>query len=334
MSYYKRNGLGITYLYSICLISNIVLINPAYAVDSWSMSVTPQVLAARYSDSTLRNSMLALGVFAKADYLEKGSLALGYNFTSVVGTAGNPDIDESSWYASGRYVRYSDTLAGKLGIRLDGYAIKDQTKIEQPGNDTGMGHNQGQGGSSVITLTDDVGVIYGQLDYVNYGDRFYADVGYARSEYDYELNAIPYLDNTVQQFTTAAGLALNNHYDYLQTRIYLIRLKHGDNTNGMKQSNALEFKWLHWYKANALLNTHSSFIKVVTGKRLFPVDPDAAVTYSIADLQTTSASAGLDWKIGENGKLLFVVGYDRYENLNISDKYSQQYLYSSFALTW
>ncbi len=332
MIYRLKNSIDTTFPLLLGFILNLVIINPAVAGDSWSIGVTPQVLVAKYSDSTLRDTMLAYGLFAKANYLEKGGLTVGYTFTSVEGKAGNPDIDENSLYASGRYVRYSDTLAGKLGFRLDGYAIKDRTKVIESLINAGMKKNQG--GSIVNTITDEVGVVYGQLDYMNYAERFYADVGYAYSDYDYEYNVPPYQDNKVQQFTTAAGMALNNRYDYLQTRIYLIRLEHGDNTNGVKKSNAVEFKWLHWYKPNALLNTNSSFIKLLAGKRLFPVDPDAAATYSIADLQTSSVSAGLDWKIGEQSKFLLLVGYDRYENLVISNKYSQRYLFSSFSLNW
>lgn len=334
MIYPLKNSFHITCTLVLCFVLNLTLSSPAGALDSWSFGVTPQVLMAKYNDSTLRDTMAAFGLFAKADYLEKGGVTVGYNFTAVAGKAENPDIEETSWYASGRYVQYSDALAGKLGVRLDGYAIKDRTKTKLPANNDGMGQNQGHGGSVVNTLTDEAGVIYGQLDYMNYGDRFYADIGYAQSNYDYELNNPPYRNNKVRQITPTVGLALNDRYDYLQARAYFIRLEHGDNTDGLKQSNALEFKWLHWFKPEAILNTHSSFIKLLAGKRLFPVDPDAAAAYSIADLQTSSVSAGLDWKIGEQGKLSLLVGYDRYENLVIKNKYSTRFLFSSFTLNW
>jgi hypothetical protein len=331
-----KNHLATSFITLLCFMLNLVIVSPANAVDSWSIGVTPQVLMTQYSDSTLRDTMLAYGLYAKADYLEKGAITAGYNFTTVEGKAGNPNIDESSWYLSGRFVRFSDSLAGKLGFRLDGYAITDQTKIKSTEIGTGMGRRPGDTVTTTKTLSDDINVVYGQLDYMNYADKFYADIGYALSDYNYEQSVDFYTpqDNKVYQFTIAAGLAINNRYDWLQTRIYFINLDHGNNTDGVKQSNAAEFKWLHWFKPNALLNTHSSVIKLLAGKRLFPVDPDSAATYSIADLQTSSVSVGLDWKVGEQNKFLLLVGYDRYENLVINDKYSTRYLFGSLTLNW
>lgn len=330
-----KRGSAVSHIAVFCaIVLNGVASHPVSAADSWSFGATPQLLMAQYHGSTLRDTMTAYGLFATADFLEKGGLKLGYNFTTVKGKATNPDIDESSWFLSGRYVRYSDSLAGKLGLRLDGYAISDQTKIKAAGNDTGMGRNQS--GTVINTLTDDIGVVYAQLDYMNFAERFYADIGYALSNYQYEKSAdfASPQDNNVYQFTTAAGLALNDRYDWLQTRIYFINLEHGNNTDGIKQSTALEFKWLHWFKPNAVLNTHSSFIKLLTGKRLFPVDPDAMATYSIADLQTNSVATGLDWKIGEQSKIFIMIGYDQYENPTLDEKYSSRYIFSSLSLNW
>ena len=64
------------------------------------------------------------------------------------------------------------------------------------------------------------------------------------------------------------------------------------------------------------------------------MDPDAAATYSISDIQTSSVAAGLDWKIGEQGKVFLLIGYDHYENPNINDKYSTRYLFGSLSLNW
>jgi hypothetical protein len=192
-------------------------------------------------------------------------------------------------------------------------------------------------GNTVInTLDDDISVVYAQLDYMNYAERFYADIGYALSDYNYEqsIDFSTPQDNKVHQFTTAAGLAFNNRYDWLQTRIYFINLEHGNNTDGVKQSTAMEFKWQRWFKPDALLNIHSSFVKLLAGKRLFPVDPDATTTYSISDLQTNSAAAGMDWKFGERSKFFLLLGYDQFENLVIDDKYSSTYIFSSLSLNW
>ncbi|MCG6969342.1 MAG: hypothetical protein LJE85_06190 [Gammaproteobacteria bacterium] len=306
--------------------------NFAYAANSWSVGLTPQLLMSQYSGSEERDTLTSYGVMAKADYLDNGGLTLGYNFTAVRGKALNPDIDETSWYISGRAIRYSDLMAGKVGLRLDGYAITDKSTINQPADNSTMRPNRP--GSTSSTFTDNVSVMYAQLDYKNYGDRFYADIAYAYSDYDYETNTAPYRDNQVQQFTTTAVMAFNDSYDLLQTRFYFIRLDHGDNTGGVDHSNALEFKWLHWFQPNAPLNVNSSLVKLLAGKRLYPVDPDAATTYSISDLQTSSVAAGLDWKLGELSKIFLLIGYDHYDNPQINDTYSTRYIFGSLLFNW
>jgi hypothetical protein len=129
-------------------------------------------------------------------------------------------------------------------------------------------------------------------------------------------------------------MAFNDSYDLLQTRFYFIRLDHGDNTGGVDHSNALEFKWLHWFQPNAPLNINSSLVKLLAGKRLYPVDPDAATTYSISDLQTSSVAAGLDWKLGELSKIFLLIGYDHYDNPQINDTYSTRYIFGSLLFNW
>jgi hypothetical protein len=316
----------------------IVTIHSARAAGNWTLGVTPQLLMTQYSGSEERDTMTAYGLFAKADYLDKGGLTLGYNFTSVNGKSQNPDIDEDAWYLSGRLIRYSDLLAGKLGLRLDGYDITDKYKISIATPAVIVRRRRPiPAGTTTATFTDNVSVVYAQLDYTNYGDRFYADIAYAASDYNYDADA-ELRDNKVQQFTTTASMAFNNRYDLLQTRFYFIHLDHGDNTDGSTSSSAVEFKWLRWYKPNALLNINSSMVKLVTGKRLYPVDPDAAATYSISDVQTSSAAAGLDWKLGEQSKFFLLAGYDQYErpafNGEPSDKYSTLYLFGSVSLNW
>jgi hypothetical protein len=331
MTFWNHHGLyrfsAVTFKLALLLIVTM----PAYGANSWTLGVTPQLLMGQYSGSVERDIMTSYGLFAKAEYLENGGLTVGYNFTSVEGKAGNADIDEDVWYISGRIVRYSDSLAGKLGLRLDGYAITDTSTIKT--NTVTVNRRQPRPGTTTDTFTDKVSVVYAHLDYTNYGERFYADIAYAYSDYDYDANIL-LQDNQAQQFTTTARMAFNHSYDFLQTRFYFIRLDHGDNTGGVEHSNAVEFKWLHWFKPNAPLNINSSMVKLLAGKRLYPVDPDAAATYSISDIQTSSVAASLDWKIGEQSKVFLLVGYDHYENPNINDEYSTRYLFGSLSLNW
>jgi len=324
------------YIPITCIAISTITSDPVIAADSWTFGASPQLLVGQFNDSQQRDALSGYGVLLSADYLDKSGIKFGYNSQTVYGTAGFPDIEETSLYASGHYLHYSDFLGGKMGLRLDGYSIDDQSRFPATGGGTGMGKKPPRASSG--TLTDTIKSLYGQLNYINFAGTFYADLGYARSTYDYENNVqttlMSFRDNTVSQFTATAGFALNNRYDWLQSRAYFIRLEHGDNTAGVTQSNALELKWLHWFKPNSFLHTHSSIVKLVLGKRAFPVDPDAQTAYSIADLQTGSVAAGLNWVVSDQGKFLLLAGYDRYENPAIADKYSARYIFGSLSFKW
>lgn len=315
-----------------------VFITNVNAADSWTYGATPQLLLGTYSDSEQRDGFWGYGVMLSADYLDTSQLRFAYNTQTILGKPGYPDIDENSLYLSGQYVRFSDFLGGKVGLRADGYAIDDQSNISSGSGGTSMGKMQPGSKPSSAALTDKAKAGYLQLNFFNFANTFYGDLGYARTQYNYQnndpANSLAIQENTVYQYTATFGLAFNNQYDWLQSRGYFIRLEHGDNTGGVTKSDALELKWLHWFKPGSLLRTHSAITKVVFGKRLFPVDPDARITYSIADLQTGLVSAGLDWKVGEKGNFLVLVAYERYEDLSLADKYTSRYIFSSLSFKW
>ena len=323
-------------LISVMLVAVMTVTPAANAAQSWMFGATPQVLLEQYGDSQQRDALLGYGILLSADYLDKSGVKFGYNSQTVNGKAGFPDIEETTFFVSGHYLHFTDSLGGKLGLRLDGYSVDDQTKASTSSS-TGMGKNQTTTTSSV-SLTDKARVLYTQVDLTNFADTMYGDIGYALSHYDYEnsdpTDSSALQDNNVSQVTATAGFALNNRYDWLQTRGYFIRLDHGDNTAGVTQTNAVELKWLHWFKPASFLHVHSSIVKLVAGKRLFAVDPDAQTAYSISDLQTGSVAAGLDWTVGEQGTFLLLVGYDRYENQAIADQYDARYVFSSLAFRW
>lgn len=316
--------------YAVLLSSNAVV--PVKAADSWIFGVTPQLLVGQYSGSEQRDTLFGYGISFNADYLDKSTVNFGYDSQTINGKAENPDIKETNLYMSGRYIHYSDSIGGKLGFRADGYNIKDNTKTSSSSGGTGMGNNKSS--TIVVTSTDSADVVYAQVDFMNFSESLYGDIGYSHSSYDYDNSASALLDNNVSQFTLTAGFAFNSRYDWLQSRGYFIQLDHGDNTNDVEKSNALEMKWLHWYNPGNFLNTHSSIFKILLGKRLYAVDPDTHTAYSISDLQTGSVAAGVDWKVGEQGKFLVLIGYDKYENLALSDKYASRYIFSSLSLKW
>lgn len=311
---------------------------PIQAAENWSLGVAPQTTLAQYQNSERRNTLFSYGLFLNADYLDSGGLKFGYNFTNVDPKAGYPDIEETSVSVSGRYVYYTDSLGGKLGIRLDWYDIESRNKLSSVSTVSLSKKGRSQSRTIEVVVTDKTNVGFVQIDFSNFSDTFYADIGYADSAYDYANNNEPDTaslpDNTIKQLTLTLGFAFNNRYDWLQSRGYYIRAQHPTSAGGELTNNAIEFKWRHWFKPNAPFNVHSSLVKWVFGKRLFAVDPDSYSVYSIADRQIGSIAAGADWDVGDRINFLLLVGYDRYENLGDENKYSSRYVYGGLNVKW
>jgi hypothetical protein len=304
----------------------------AVAGEIWSVKLTPQILLANYSGSERRDSMLSYGAFISADYLDSGGVTFGYNQTDVEGkNRTDPDIDESVFYISGKYHYFPGVLPGKLTFRLDAYSVEDKSTTTQTvGGGGGMGGRVITSSSSFI---DDITAWQTLVAFINYEQTYYLDLGYAYSSYDYDADS-GLSDNTVYQFTPTVGFAWNERYDWLQARGYFIFLDHGDNTDDKSTSQAVEFKWTHWFEPDALLHLHNATATLLAGNRLFPIDPDAAAIYSVTDYQNSSASVALRWHPTEQTYVMLMGGYDRYTNLDINNDYSSFYGYANLSFNW
>jgi hypothetical protein len=332
---------------SICLcLSGLWFTSHCQAGDLWSFEFLPQLWYGSYQDSLTRDSIFSYGFFTSADYLERGGVTFGYNQSSVAGKAGaadvnGADIEETAVFLSGHYTFFTDALAGKITVRLDGYSIKDKNTITEttilPGG--GMGGNDRVRTDST-TYTDNIAAGFAQISFFDHAEKFYLDVGYAMSSYDYDSADVA-RDNDVQQFTPTAGLAFNEQYDWLQARVYIIRLQHGDNTNNQKSSNALELQWTHWFNQQAPMGLNSFGINTVIGERISAVDPDAGEIYSLSDRQNNSISIFMNWQPNEQLGLSTVVGYDEYTDFLVNESdtitdndYSIIYVYVNVSILW
>jgi|GEM_PF-1032433 len=316
------------------------------AGETWTFEFLPQLWYGSYQDSLTRDSIVSYGFFSSAEYLEQGGFTFGYNQSNIAGKAGaadviGADIEETALFLSGQYTIFSDALPGKFTFRLDGYSIKDENTITetttQPGG--GMGGND-RAITVSTTYTDNIAAGFAQLSFSDYAEKYYLDIGYANTSYDYDSADVA-RDNDVQQITPTAGLAFNQQYDWLQARAYLIRLQHGDNTNNQKSSNALEIQWTHWFDKQAPLGLDSIGINTVIGERISAVDPDAGEIYSLSDRQNNSISLVMNWQPNEQLGVSTVVGYDEYTDflaneseLLTEDDYNIVYAYVNLSIVW
>ena len=306
----------------------------AWSDENWYMKSSGQLLLKSYSGSAQLENLSGFGVFLTGDYLERGSFTVAYNLNHTsykLGLSNAPfEIDENIIFLSGRANFQPDQIPGRLTLRLDGYvgndAIRSRVSTPTPGP---MG-----GGSSqqTITVDDKIVVVNPMVSFLNYAKTFYADLGYAYSNYRSDDNSTDDID--ISQWTPTLGFGFNRAYDWLQLRAYFIDLSASNRVGETKETSALEAKWTHWFSANAPLNLHSARLAVLAGERMYAVDSDACSLCNVSDLQTSLVSIGAEWKLNEKTNLLLQGGYESYENELLNDRYSSTYLYAYLSRSW
>ena len=161
---------------------------------------------------------------------------------------------------------------------------------------------------------------------MNYAKTFYADLGYAYSEYDGTTST------EVDQITPTIGFGWNESYDWLQLRGYFIKINESVPTYTDDQFNSLEAKYTHWFADSTSIDYLR--LSALLGERLLAVDPDAATIYSTADKQTGSIAASMQWKLSQTTNLLGLVSYNKYENQPLNDPYNSLLFYLNMQFQW
>ena len=285
--------------------------------DIWQLKHTLQTYYQFYSSESDRSNSIAAGYFLSADYLDSGNITFGYN-TTFVKFENNADDSGQFFYLSGQKHLYPDSLPGKLSLRIDTYIGEETIKFRDatasstsgPGN---AGKRAISLGSGIVTETTDIDVYYLGSSFINYNKTFYADIGYARSEYDGSSSI------KVNQITPSIGFGWNDSYDWLQLRAYLIDADQQASSFNDDNFQALEAKYTHWYPQESRSKLEFVRLSILSGERMLAVDPDAAAIYSIADIQQASVTGSMQWQFSANAKLLALIQYDQYQDANEND---------------
>jgi hypothetical protein len=282
-----------------------LLITPGLsAAEDWTVKSDIQGVYGDYSNSSQRNSFVSGGVFVAADYLDQGGFSLGAAYSRVNYKVGD-DINQQSYFGSVRYNIFADALPGKLSLRVDGHLIN---------NDDATGD------------TGKVKAVAPVISFINFSKTIYADFGFTYSRYQNNL--------TVKQYTPTLGFGLNDGADWIQLRGYLIDPSNALRAQNKSTTSAVDIKYTHWFAPDAWLAIHSIQLNVLAGERIYAVDGDAAAVYNLADIQRGSYSLGLQWRVGENMKLLLIGGYERYLNNLISETYNNRFAYFNISSEW
>ena len=297
--------------------------------NAWRQKSTVQGYAQFYNDASARDMTLNAGAYLLADYLDSGTIGIGYHFT-FLDLAGNADLTEHLFYATARYHLYSDLLPGKTSLRMDAYRGINTLSydINNPPSHIGGGGMGGsmKGGTSSTTIEQDTDfyAYQGQLEFINYQKTFYLDIGYAYSEYDGTSTT------KVDQITPTLGFGWNNSFDWVQLRTYLIDTEDLNSLYADDQFESVEIKYTHWYEEKPAPYLELMRITLLAGERTLAVDPDAGVIYSTADKQTGTASIALQWKTSQTDGFQALLDFTQYENDVNNEDYNSILLYINF----
>ncbi|MBI4357120.1 MAG: hypothetical protein HY559_04520 [Gammaproteobacteria bacterium] len=274
--------------------------------DNWAFSTTLQGTIGDYRGSEFRNNISSAGILFGGDYRDRAGLTLGYEYSHVDFDSGfTNNIYGSNLYASGKVSVFPDWLPGKITTRLDFYFNDNQDSSD---------------------FSDEVRVWAPQVSFLNHTKTFYADFGYARSSYKKEL--------FIRQYTPTLGIGVNQGFDWIQARGYFINPSNPSRVQGSDDTEALEVKWTHWLSPDNFLKLNNFQLGYVWGKRIHPVDQDAAAVYSLGDTQTDATAFGLEWKLPQDMSFMVLAARAHYRQRTLNDNYANDVLYLSVAKKW
>ncbi len=260
----------------------------ALAAGPWTFKLTPQVVYGAYTGSPTRDRMAGVGLFLDGQHSHRGGFVLGFNHGEYLFKPGNPDIRQNEVFTSGRFSFSPAGLPGKLTARID-YQYLDN---DDP-----------------TRATDGVHVVAPQLSFLSADKTWYLDLGYARS--DYADSTLLAGGLTVHQWTPTVGFGLNQGFDWVQLRAYVIDSSNPARSQNKDATGALEVKWFHYFTRGGWTPERIQ-LGALAGNRIYAVDGDAAVVYNLADLQKGSVSLNVQWGLGKSTSLMIGGSYERF----------------------
>jgi hypothetical protein len=278
--------------------SNSALANP------WYFNTSASATKGAYSGSLTRDQLSEAGISISGDYLEAGGVTLGLGKT-LISMKNSPRTDQNNLLLSGRLHYWLDTLPGKLTVRADGYRINN---------------------NDVSGNTGGVSVFAPQVSWLSNDAGLYADLGYAGSRYQNQLNA--------SQYTPTIGMGFNHGADWLQLRAYLIRGLNPARAANKTGSSSLDTQWTHFFVAKSGLLPSSVSFDVSAGESIYAVDMDAQSVANLADIKKGSASLSAAWKMTKRSKFFLLAGQSRFQNVTLANNYKLNVAYASVSVDW
>lgn len=284
----------------------------APAAGPWAFKLTPQVVYGAYSGSPTRDRMASVGLYLDGQHTNRGGFVLGVNHGEYMFKPGNPDVRQNEFFASGRLSFSPPGAPGRLTARID---------FQRLDND------------DPTRATDGVNVVAPQLSFLSTDKTWYLDLGYARS--DYADSTIVPGSLRVHQWTPTIGFALNQGFDWVQLRAYVIDSSNPARSQNKDSTGALEAKWFHYFTRRGIIPERIQ-LGALVGNRIYAVDGDAAVVYNLADLQKGALSLNAQWALGQNTSVMLGGSYERYSAVsgNNAASYGGAFAFATLSHRW
>ena len=286
----------------------------ARGADTLALKLSAQGMYMGYSGSPTRANLTSSGVLLDMQYLDRGGILAGGDYTTLRAKGAGQSITQNSAFVAGYVHMTPDSLPGRLTLRMDLLGVSNNDRTNE---------------------TDQVRLWAPRLSYLSRGKSFYLDAGYADSRYGDSINPARGTLH-VKQWAPAVGFGFNQNADWLQFRLYDIR-----NTNALRSANktrttAVEASWTHYFKAGGWMPELVQF-GVLGGERMYAFDPDTQVVYNLTDLQKEGVTLGARWKLGGNTRLHLSTGHNRYESPAAgtpATHYTGTYGYAGLSFQW
>lgn len=274
--------------------------------NNWLSNHTIQGYFQDYNQSVFRKNSFHTAYFYNTDYLDTTQLGLGYLYT-YVNQANKASITEQLGYLTAQTNLYPDALPGKLNLRFDYYT-----------GDANSEYRSSSPPYHFISEKNNIRITYLHLGFIDYKKTYYTDLGYSQ-----------YRDSIVtrtRQFTPTLAFGWNNSYDWLQFRLYVIDLQQQTGIYDENNYFSIESKYTHWIRNQSESNIEFVRFTWLTGDRLLATDPDTSSVYTNPDIQKSSLSGQIKWKLSSTVNALAHVQYDKYHSDSFKSDY-QSYLF-------
>lgn len=323
-------------LYSIFTLTLFSSGTLAAGLNPVSWDLTLNITTNPGLDSVAVDSILENKLFLDVNYLDKVGGGIGV-VRQDVSFDGNGDINNELVHANGWFSWYPSSLGGKFTISLDAFDGSDNAFFITDVTTTTTNPGQGQGqGQTVTTITatvtpESISVINPAFSYLNSSKTFYAELSYAKSDYEAESGS-----NSLEaeQWSPAVGFGFNENYDWLQLRYYSVDLSNGLRTNGAVDSSAFSASYTHWLEGNAQKGLHFVNLTLLAGDRLYGVEQDVRKIFNVTDQQTGSMIVGGNIKFSSSADMSIYVGFEQYEDLSNELDYDNTFVDITFGIHW